>query len=69
MTFSLRGLTDFAVQGFDGANWVTLATVSGNRLVKRSVTFAPYATDRMRIQITHALASWSRVTEVEAWGN
>ena len=69
MTFSLRGLTDFAVQGFDGANWVTLATVSGNRLVKRSVTFAPYATDRMRIQITHALASWSRVTEVELWGN
>ena len=69
MTFSLRGITDFAVQGFDGANWVTLATVSGNRLVKRSVTFAPYATDRMRIWITHALASWSRVTEVEAWGN
>ncbi len=69
MTFSLRGLTDFAVQGFDGANWVTLATVSGNRLVKRSVTFAPYATDRIRINITNALANWSRVTEVEAWGN
>ncbi len=69
MTFSLRGLTDFAVQGFDGANWVTLATVSGNRLVKRSVTFAPYATDRIRINITNALGSWSRVTEVEAWGN
>ena len=69
MTFSLRGLTDFAVQGFDGAKWVTLATVSGNRLVKRNVTFAPYATDRIRINITNALGSWSRVTEVEAWGN
>ena len=69
MTFSLRGITDFLVQGFDGANWVTLATVSGNQRVKRTVTFAPYATDRIRINITNALGSWARVTEVEAWGN
>jgi hypothetical protein len=69
MTFTLRGIRDFAVQGFDGTNWITLATVTGNNLVKRSVSFAPFATDRIRIYITNALASWTRITEVEAWGN
>jgi hypothetical protein len=69
MTFSLRGITDFSVQGFNGTGWVTLATVSGNNLVKRTVTFAPYATDRIRVFITHAGGNWSRVTEVEAWGH
>jgi len=68
MTFSLRGITDFAVQAFDGSNWVTLATVTGNRMVKRSVSFTPFATSRLRIYITGALAYWSRVTEIEAWG-
>ena len=46
------------------AAWVTLgAPVTGNNLVKRTVTFAPYTTDRMRIQVTNALASYSRITE------
>jgi hypothetical protein len=69
MTFSLYGLVDFTVQGWDGANWVTLGTVSGNNLVKRTVNFSPYTTDRIRINITNALNIWSRITEVEAWGN
>jgi len=34
-----------------------------------SVSFAPFATDRIRIYITNALGSWTRITEVEAWGN
>ena len=69
MTFSLYGLVDFTVQGWDGTNWVTLGTVSGNNLVKRTVNFSPYTTDRIRINVTNALNSWSRITEVEAWGN
>jgi hypothetical protein len=69
MTFSLRGISGFNVQGFNGSTWVTLATISGNRLVKRSVTFPPFATDRIRVNIVNALGNnWSRVTEVEAWG-
>jgi hypothetical protein len=69
MTFSLRGISDFNVQGFNGTAWVTLATISGNRLVKRSVTFTPFSTDRIRVNIVGALGNnWSRVTEVEAWG-
>jgi hypothetical protein len=67
-TFTLYGITGFTVQGWDGAAWVTLATVSGNNLVKRSVTFAAYTTDRIRINITGTVDSWSRLTEVEAWG-
>ena len=67
-TFSLYGITTFSVDGWDGANWVTLASVSGNSLVKRSVSFAAYTTDRIRINITGTTDSWSRLTEVEAWG-
>jgi hypothetical protein len=68
MTFSLYGLTDFQVQGWDGANWVTLGGVSANNRVKRIVSFNAYATDRIRILITGSKdALWSRVTEIEAW--
>ena len=67
-TFSLFGVTDFAVQGWNGNGWVTLGTVTGNNLVKRTVSFAAYATDRIRINVTNAMASSSRITEIEAWG-
>ena len=69
MTFSLYGLVDFTVQGWNGTAWITLGTVSGNNLVKRTVAFSPYTTDRIRINVTNALNTWSRITEVEAWGN
>jgi hypothetical protein len=69
MTFTLRGIADFQVQAFDGSNWVTLATVTGNNLVKRTVTFSPFATARIRIYVTRALATWTRITEIEAWGS
>jgi hypothetical protein len=69
MTFGLYGITDFTVQGWNGASWVTLGSVSGNNLVKRSVNFTATATNRIRINVTNALSSFSRITEVEAWGN
>jgi glucose/arabinose dehydrogenase len=68
-TFTLWGITDFIVQGWDGASWVTLATVAGNNLVKRTVTFAPFTTDRIRVVVTNALTQYSYVSEVEAWGD
>jgi hypothetical protein len=67
-TFSLYGVVDFTVQGWNGSAWVTLAGVAGNNLVKRTVNFAPFTTDRVRIHITSALGFWSRITELEAWG-
>ncbi len=68
MTFSSYGVTDFAVQAWVGNAWQTVATVTGNNLVKKTVTFSPVTTDRIRIYITGALASSSRLTEIEAWG-
>jgi hypothetical protein len=68
MTFSLYGVVDFAVQGWDGSAWVTLANVTGNNLVKRTVTFPAFTTDRIRVHITRALRNWSRVVEMEVWG-
>ena len=69
MTFSLYGLRDFSVQGWNGTAWVTLGTVTGNTLVKRTVTFPAYTTSRIRILVTNALAGYARITEVEAWGH
>lgn len=68
MTFSLYGISDFQVQGFDGTSWVTLGSVTGNTLVKRTVSFAAYTTDRIRVLVTGSKDGlWSRITEVEAW--
>jgi peptidyl-Asp metalloendopeptidase len=70
MTFTLYGLMDFQVQGWTGSAWITLGTVSGNNLVKRLVFFNAYTTDRIRILVTGAKDRlWSRITEVEGWGN
>ena len=68
MTFTQYGITDFSVQGWDGSQWVTLGTVTGNNLVKRTVTFNAFTTSKVRINVTGALSSLSRITEVEAWG-
>jgi len=68
VTFSKWGVTDFTVEGWNGSAWVTLGTVTGNNLVKRTVSFSPFNTDRIRVTINHALASYSRIVEIEAWG-
>jgi hypothetical protein len=65
---SVYGLVDFAVEGWNGNDWVTLATITDNELCKRTVTFAPFTTDQIRISVT-AVGGWSftRIAEVEAW--
>jgi hypothetical protein len=67
MTFTRYGLTAFEVQGWNGAAWITLGRVTGNTLVKRTVAFAPFSTDRIRIYVTGAKDGWSRIAEMEAW--
>jgi len=68
MTFASYGVRDFTVQGWNGSAWVTLATVTGNNLVKRTVSFASFTTSRIRINVTKAASGYTRITEVEAWG-
>jgi hypothetical protein len=60
----------FEVQSWNGTAWQTIpgTTVTNNNLVWRKLTFAPVATTRIRIVITAAVDSWSRLAEVEAWG-
>ena len=61
---------NYSVAAGDGSAWTAVSggTVTGNNLVKRTVSFAAYATDRIRINVTNAMASSSRITEIEAWG-
>jgi serine protease len=68
LTFTKYGITDFTVQGWNGSSWVTLATVSGNNLVKRTVSFTAYTTTQIQIVVNKAVDNWSRITELEAWG-
>jgi hypothetical protein len=69
MTFSAYGVTAFQVQYWTSGGWAPIpgASVSGNNLVWRSFTFSPVTTDRIRVVVSDALASYSRITEVEAW--
>ena len=67
--FTLYGLTDFEVQYWDGANWLTVSggSVSGNNKVWRKFSFAPISTTRIRLLASNGLNSYSRITEIEAY--
>ncbi len=69
LTFTRYGVTDFQVQGWNGSTWVTLGSVAGNNLVKRTVNFTATTTDRIRVNVTGAIGGFSRIAEVEVWGN
>jgi F5/8 type C domain len=70
MTFSQFGITDFQVQYWNGSTWVTVpgGSVTGNNLVWPKITFSAITADRIRVLVTGALADYSRIVEVEAWG-
>ena len=70
MTFTQYGLTDFAIQYWDGSQWLAVpgGLVSGNTLVWRQVTFAALTTTKIRIYVTGSLNTWTRVAEIEAYG-
>ncbi len=69
MTFTSYGITDFEVQYWDGVNWAAVpgGSVSGNNKVWRKFSFSPISTTRIRVLVTNALASFSRITEIEAY--
>jgi hypothetical protein len=69
-TFSLYGITAFDVQYWTGSAWSTVpgGSVTGNNLVWRTFSFAPVATDRVRILVKGATSyGLSFICEVEAW--
>jgi hypothetical protein len=70
MTGTRFVVSSFDVQGWDGSSWVTLASVTGNTRIKRTVSFASYTTDRLRIVVDSTQdGTWSRITQVEAWSS
>lgn len=69
-TFTLYGLTAFRVQVPDGAGgWTTVATVTGNNKVKKTLTFAAVTTQLIRIQIDGIVGgdTYARIVEVEVY--
>ena len=68
LTFMNFGVTSFVVEGWNGTAWTTLATVTGNNLVKRTVTFAAFTASGIRVTINNAIGGYSRLAEIEAFG-
>ena len=71
MTFSQYGITAFDVQYWNGATWVTVpgGSVTGNNKVKSKFTFSPITTSKIRVLVNNALASYSRIIEIETYEN
>ncbi len=69
MQFSLYGIQDFSLEAWNGTNWVSLGSVTGNNLVKRTVAFPPVTVDRVFLYVTRSLGGYSHVTELEAWSH
>ncbi|WP_018974452.1 IPT/TIG domain-containing protein [Rudaea cellulosilytica] len=65
--FTQYGVTDFDVQVLTDA-WVTVASVTGNNLVKRTVTFPPTAASGIRVVNNAGLNGYARIVELQAWG-
>ncbi|HEX8459226.1 MAG TPA: NPCBM/NEW2 domain-containing protein [Pyrinomonadaceae bacterium] len=69
MIFSLYGLTAFEVQYWTGSAWATVqnGSVNGNDKVWRKFTFPAVTTSKIRVYTSAGLASYSRLTEIEAY--
>ncbi len=70
MTFSQYGIVDFQVQYWNGLGWQTVSggSITGNNKVWKKINFSQITTSKIRVNVTSALASNGRITEVEAWG-
>ncbi len=68
-TFTRYGIVNFEVQYWTGASWATVpnGSVTNNNRVWRQITFAPITTNRIRVVVTSALATYSRIVELEAY--
>jgi len=68
MKATTYGLLDFDVQYWDGAQWVTAASVTGNDRVMRTFALPQVTTSKVRVMVNNARVNFSRVVEVEAIG-
>ena len=69
-TFTAYGVRSFDVQYWTGTAWATVpGGVTGNTLVWRTVTFPAVTTQKIRVVVTGAADGYSRLTEIEAYGD
>ncbi len=70
MTFSAYGLTTFEVQYWNGMGWATVPNgkVAKNNKVYNKFKFPSLTTSKIRVLIENAMALYSRIIEIEAWG-
>jgi len=71
MTFTNYGVVDFDVQYWTGTAWVDVpgGRITGNTQVWTRLSFPALMTDRIRVVVNRAVDLWSRIVEIEAWGN
>ncbi len=71
MTCEVNGLIDFDVQYWNGTAWLTVpgGEIRGNNKVITKVLFPGVATTKIRIHVLNARVYYSRIVEVEAFGN
>jgi hypothetical protein len=72
LTFSQYGVTNFEVQYWNGAAWQAVpgGSVAGNNKVWRRLTFPAVTTTKVRVVVNAgADNTYSRLVEVEAWGD
>ncbi|HEX8501840.1 MAG TPA: PKD domain-containing protein [Pyrinomonadaceae bacterium] len=65
---TVYGLLDFEVQYWDGSQWVTVGSATGNGLASRSFAFPEVTTTKARVLVHNAREHFSRVVEFEALG-
>ncbi len=71
-TFTRYGITDFRFKtlqgnGDCGAD-IPGTVVVGNNKIRRTFNLAPITTNGVCVQVDNAMAGYSRIVEVEAWG-
>jgi hypothetical protein len=71
MTCEVYGLIDFDIQTWNGTAWVTVpgGAIRGNDKVISKVSFPAITTSKIRIHVLNARVHFSRIVEVEAFGN
>lgn len=65
---SAKGLSDYDVQVKSGGEWQTVAEVRNNTQEMIRSAFDPVTTTAVRIYITGANDSYSRILELEVYG-
>jgi hypothetical protein len=67
----LYGILDFDVQYWDGTAWQTVpgGSVTGNNKAMRVFTFADITTTKVRVLVNNGRVYFSRIVELEAFGN